>query len=439
MEIQQVNSKGEHMEELLRNYFLSLGYYVVRGVQYKYEGLDVTDVDLYLYGRSSSLTRDRINVDIKNKKSPQAFERILWANGLKKLLGFNSCIVATTDQKPLTHSFGQMHDTLILDGAFLQKLRQQNFPDRLTEESLLQRLSKYKSYKTYDNKDWKFLYESSKSKLLTEQDFSGFNSTLLLLQYFLEKAVTDIQKREDATRMIYLILSHLLIITDFIVKDIAFLDTPAKEKKLSEGFNFGNLGKEGVDKILSIAIKISGNKSQSSIAKSLENADTDILKEFFGKNEIAKKLHQWAKELEVIGYSKNLINPNQIDSALKSVLMIILDYSKIERRKFFNIFSESIISSHPSDLPSQVSEPTQQYNKPETDNQQQELPLKSNSGLVQTQSYQPQSNQAVKGQNTKNVQAKSNGKKTNPIIKKDVIVEKSRENPTIFGDVNDSE
>lgn len=342
MEDQKTINKGEQMEELLRAYFINLGYYVVRGVKYRYEGLDVTDVDLYLYGRSSSLTRDRINVDIKNKKSPQAFERILWANGLKKLLGFNSCIVATTDQRGVTHSFGQLHDTLVLDGAFLGKLRNQNLPERLTEEDLLQKLSKYKSHKTYDNKDWKFLYESSKSRLLTELDFAGFNGTLLLLQYFLEKAFSDIQKREDATRMVYLVLSHLLIIIDFIVKDIAFLETSEKEKKLSEGFNFGNLGKDGVDKILSIAIQISGNKSQSSIAKSLENSDTDILKEFFSKNENAKKLYNWAKELEIAGYSPNFINPNTFEPTIKGVLSVILDYSKIERKKFFETYSHPI-------------------------------------------------------------------------------------------------
>ena len=343
MEDQKTINKGEQMEELLRTYFLNLGYYVVRGVKYRYEGLDVTDVDLYLYGRSSSLTRDRINVDIKNKKSPQAFERILWANGLKKLLGFNSCIVATTDQKGLTHSFGQLHDTLVLDGAFLGKLRKQSLTERLTEEDLLQKLSKYRSYKTYDNKDWKFLYESSKSRLLTELDFAGFNGTLLLLQYFLEKASTDIQKREDATRMVYLVLSHLLIIIDFIVKDIAFLEISDKEKKLSEGFNFGNLGSDGVDKILSIAIQISGNKSQSSIAKSLENSDTDILKEFFSKNEIAKKLYNWAKELEIAGYNPNFINPNSLEPTLKGLLSVILDYSKIERRKFFEAYNHPIV------------------------------------------------------------------------------------------------
>ena len=195
MENQQTLFKGELMEELLRNYFITSGYYVVRGVKFKYEGFDITDVDLYLYGRSSSITRQRINVDIKNKKTPQAFERILWANGLMKLLNFNSCIVATTDQKSVIQNFGQMHNTIILDGAFLAKLRANTFPDRLTEEDLLSKLSNHKGDKTYNNKDWKFIYETSKSKLLTEQDFSGFNSTLSTLVYFIEKSLIDEQQR----------------------------------------------------------------------------------------------------------------------------------------------------------------------------------------------------------------------------------------------------
>ena len=53
MENQTTLFKGELMEELLRNYFHNLGYYVVRGIKYKYENFDITDVDLYLYGRLS--------------------------------------------------------------------------------------------------------------------------------------------------------------------------------------------------------------------------------------------------------------------------------------------------------------------------------------------------------------------------------------------------
>lgn len=338
MENQPTLFKGELMEELLRNYFLSLGYYVVRGVKFRYQGIDITDVDLYLYGRSSILTRQRINVDIKNKKTPQAFERILWANGLMKLLNFNSCIVATTDQRPVIHSYGQLHNTLILDGAFLTKLRSNSFPDRLTEEDLLTKLQKHKSYKTFDNKDWRFIYETSKSRLLTEQDFSGFNSALAYLVYFIDKAIIDEQKREEATRMIYIVLSHLLIIIDFIVKDIAFLNTDDKEKKLLDGFKFGNLGKDGVDKIISIAVQISDNKSANSFLKSLESIPTDILKDFFSKNENSKNLFNWSKELENVGFKKILINPNQIETHLKGIISVMLDFAKIERRKFFDSY-----------------------------------------------------------------------------------------------------
>jgi hypothetical protein len=347
MESQQVLSKGELMEELLRDYFIGSGYYVVRGVKFNYEGFDITDVDLYLYGRSSSLTRQRINVDIKNKKSPQAFERILWVNGLMKLLNFNSCIVATTDRRPVIHAFGQLHNTIILDGTFLSKLRANTTLDRLTEEDFLSNIARHKSYQTYENKDWRFIYELSKSKLLNEQDFAGFNSVLLTLLYFVEKSLTDEQKREDATRMIYLILSHLLIIADFIIKDIAFLDKSEREKKLSDGFKFGNLGKEGVSKIISMAIQISGNSSKNSFLESLDGIPINILTDFFAKNDNANNLFGWAKELEMLGYKRIFVTPNQIEAPLKGVISMILDFHSIDRRRFFGIFPKTEILPNP--------------------------------------------------------------------------------------------
>jgi hypothetical protein len=335
MDNQQTLFKGELMEELLRNYFLSLGYYVVRGIKLKYENNDLTDVDLFLYGRSSSLTRQRINVDIKNKKTPQAFERIVWANGLMKILNFDSCIVATTDSRPVVQSFAHTHKTTILDGSFLQKLRSNPSSERISEEDLLNELSKHKSYKSFGNKDWRLIYELSKSKLLTEQDFSGFNSSLINFQYFIDKALTDEQKREAAIRMSYIVLSHILIIIDFILKDIAFLEPQDREKKLSDGFKFGNLGKDGVDKIISMAVEISGSKSASGIMKSLENIPTNILKDFFVKNENAKNIFNWAKDFENLGFKKVLTYPDKLDAPLKAIISVMLDFFSIERKKYF--------------------------------------------------------------------------------------------------------
>lgn len=339
METQQTLFKGEFMEEQLRNYFLSLGYYVVRSVKYRYENNDITDVDLYLYKRTSSLTRERINVDIKNKKSPQAFERILWVNGVRQLLNFDACIVATTDRRPVIHSFAQLHNTTVLDGAFLAKMRSDASVDRYSEEDFCAGLANVKSYKTFGNLVWRYIYETSKSRLLSEQDFSGFNETLLIINYCIEKILTDPQKRVLATRLMYVIISHLLIIIDYILKDIAFLEQPEREKKLSDGFKFGNLGKEGVDKIIGMAVQISGNKSASSIMKALENAPTDILRDFFAKNEVAKNVFHWAREFESLAFKKDFVSPEQAEPLLKVVISVLLDYNKVDRKRFFETSS----------------------------------------------------------------------------------------------------
>lgn len=327
--------KGELMEELLRNYFLSLGYYVTRGVKFRYENTDLTDIDLFLYNRSSSLTRHRINVDIKNKKTPQALERIIWTNGLMRILNFDSCIVATTDCRPLVHSFAQAHNTTILDGAFLSKLKGNPQINRLSEEELTSELAKLKSYKTFVNRDWRFIYESSKSKLLSELDFSGFNSELTYFAYFIEKSLVDEQKREFAIRMSYIVISHLLIIMDFILKDIAYLEQIDREKRLSDGLKFGNLGKDGVDRIISMATQIAGNKSANSFKKSLDSIPVDILKDFFAKNENTRNLFNWAKDFENKGFARVLAYPIDLDSPLKGVMSVLLDFISIERKRYF--------------------------------------------------------------------------------------------------------
>ncbi|MBN8641085.1 MAG: hypothetical protein J0L86_04660 [Flavobacteriales bacterium] len=337
MESQTKLFKGELMEELLRNYFLSLGFYVARGVEYKFEGNLVTDIDLFLYGRSSTLSRERIIVEIKNKKKPQAFERILVVNGLKSLLKLNGCIVATTDQKDLLHKFGNIHDTHILDGAFLSKLKSNNGSNRLYEEELMDMFAKHKSHKTFPNKDWRALYQLSKSRLLSEQDFSGFNEGIYYLEYFINKSIVDVQKREEATRMIYVLISHLLLTLDYISKDIAFLDSKDRENRLLDGFNFGNLGKNGVDRIIEIAGNLA-QKPTGALKNELERNNNQVLKDYFSKLEIAKNLHLWAKEFELCAYNRLLISPTELQPHLLSVISIFLDYFLIQRTTFFNSF-----------------------------------------------------------------------------------------------------
>lgn len=336
MEKQTELFKGELTEEKLRLYFLNNGYYVSRGVKYEFEGNEITDIDLFLYGRVSSLSRKRTNVDIKNKKTPKAFERILWAKGLQQLLGFDSCVVATSEKKEVISKYGQKNNATILDGNFLQKLSNRE-TNRISEEELLKLFNSVKSYREYKNQSWKILYEKSKSRLLNELDFSGYNSTLLYLRYFMKKCF-DLQKKEIALRATYIIFSHSLIILDYILKDIAFLELNQRILTLSDGFKYGNLGKEGVNRTINMAIKIADSPiSMNDIKKLLDTEEIDLLKEFYSNAKTIKNIFRWAISFEEKAFQKTLTKPNNLDIELKGPLALMLDYFKIKRKDFFEL------------------------------------------------------------------------------------------------------
>jgi hypothetical protein len=341
MENQNNNlAKGEQMEEYLRNYFLGLGYYVVRGIKFKYQGLDVTDVDLWVYS-SSALTRLRTNVDIKNKKTPQALERIFWAKGVKEILGFDRCIVATTEKRESVREFGLLHNVTILDGNLLSQLKtSKQTVDRISEEDFLELLSEEKSKKI--GTDWKIIYEIAKSRLIDELDFSGCNATLNDIKHFAEQVIVNTVKREIACRTLYLLISYFLISLDFLTRDLSFLDQQTRSMKLSDGFKFGNLGKSGLEKTMEMAIKISGSSNHSidKIKSMIENLPTDILTDYFANLDNLKKLFRLGKEFEASAFSRTFQSPNHSSFDMQSLILLFLDFLGIERKKFLGHFQK---------------------------------------------------------------------------------------------------
>jgi len=331
--------KGERLEESLREYFLSSGYYVIRGVKFKYDDIDVTDIDLWLYKRVSPADRNRGNVDIKNKKTPQAIERIFWAKGIMDVLRLDHCIVATTDRRDSILKFGLQQNVTILDGNFISKLTERNDYCRLTEEGFYHILNSEKG-DTYKN-SWKYIYENSKSRLLNELDFSGCNATLNDIRFFVEKIISDQNSRSVALRMLYITLSHFLIILDYISKDLAYVENTRRLERLLDGFKFGNLGRKGVQQFLDMAIYLTGNSQQpqSSINSFFEDQQVTIMAEFFSQNENINILFKSAHFFESAAFSEELMQIEKMDTSLKSIIGVILDYFNIERKKFFSSFN----------------------------------------------------------------------------------------------------
>jgi hypothetical protein len=319
--------KGEFMEEQLRIYFLELGYYVIRGAKFKFAGVEVTDVDLWLYQRSTPIARERINVDIKNKTKPMAIERIIVAKGIRDILDCDRCIVATTDIRDEVIKFGDKHKVTVLNGKFLQRIKTLK-SDRYSEEIFSTILrDEFSRFTT----NWFVRHDASKSRLLENLDFVTSNAVLQDIQELLTQIYSTPDKRESLLRLLYVFLSHLFIAVDFLLKDMAFIEMSAKMKNLEDGFRFGITGESNIRiRVEQLAKEI--KRTPADVRRASEDFPADILRDFFGKNEIAKNLFKWAKDLEDIAYKKLIVTPSHLPLELKSIVGIMCDIFRIDRK-----------------------------------------------------------------------------------------------------------
>lgn len=334
--------KGLRMEEILREYFIELGYFVVRGPVYEFNGYEITDIDLWIYSKTSIFGRQRFNVDIKNKKSPQAMERILWAKGLQHSLGLDGALVATSDSRADVRNFGEQNNVTILDGSLLSKLKNRYASNakRIAEEDFGKLLGPDKT-----GDQWFDKIESAKSRILSHFDFDGCNSHLADTKYFAEQIFTVANRKDVALRLFYVSISFFLASIDFVLQDFAFLEHPLQSERLNSGLRFGKLGKHGTDRMFSTAAKIASiylkdkNVRAQDIVKQLEGESlkmpVEILSEFILKTNLNKQLFEMARLFDQVAYSKNLEVPGALSADQKGLIGAILDFHQIERRKFF--------------------------------------------------------------------------------------------------------
>lgn len=340
-------SKGFKMEESLRHYLIESGYYVVRGVPFQYKGFDITDVDLWLYARPSPISREISIVDIKNKKTPQAIERIFWIKGLQKSVSADKAIVATTDRRPEVKEFGKTLDVFVLDGDFLSRLsnKKEKAPNtRLTDEEFYNLFDAYKFEKL--DGDWKRRITKAKSHLI-DSDGLGFNSALHWIkeaQFFGNQTLIKDKQATLSARCLYLLCSFIAISIDYLLKDFAFLTTETRKKQLAEGFSFGDNGSESFKANLKTATMLMtafhengtaiANQIEGNIEEELSSLKTEPLAEFFSRPDVAKNLFSVGIELEALAYRKDFLSHTESSNELRAFVGCILDYIGINRVYF---------------------------------------------------------------------------------------------------------
>ena len=339
--VKNSGGKGFEAEESLRTYFRNTGYFVVRGIPLIYRGCDVTDVDLWLYVKATSLAAERACVDIKRKRTPQAMERVLWTKGLKEVLGVDRAIVVTSDNRAETREFGIAHGVSILQGNFLQRvLGSCAAPDRLTEEDMWSLL---KMPCVVDaSVEWRGWLRGIKAKLLDSLNFDGCNSFLLAAKHLLDEYVATGKGSEVPVRLLYVTMGYLLVCLDFTSRSFVPLDLNARASAITDGFRYGESGRRRTEEIVRMALHFltesgkdglfSGQEMQGEFQRQMSEYKAEILGEHFAKPDALKNLFALARGFEELAYSKTLLRPHEVAVEQKAVIGLICDLLGHDRK-----------------------------------------------------------------------------------------------------------
>lgn len=334
--------KGYVAEEALKGYFRNAGYFVVRGIPLTYRKYDVTDVDLWLYAKATPMIAERLCVDVKRKKTPQAMERVLWTKGLMGILGVDRAIVVTSDNRPETRDFAIAHGVSVLQGEFLQRAAA-SFPpgDRITEEELFSIL---KTPCIVDSgTDWRTWFRGIKTTLLDSLDFDGCNSLLLAVRFLLDEYVATGKTSEASIRLLYAIVSYLLICLDYASCSLVSLDPAGRKATLTDGFRYGKAGRKRTEEIVQMALQLlsdagktdlfSGNALREEFDRQVSEYRAEILGEYFAKKESLKSLFTTARAFENMAYGKALVRPDAASSESKALIGLLCDFLRHDRKE----------------------------------------------------------------------------------------------------------
>lgn len=333
--------KGYTAEESLRDYFRNIGHFVVRGIPLIYKGYDVTDVDLWLYVKVTSLAAERTCVDVKHKRTPQAMERVLWTKGLKEVLSADRAIVVTSDNRPETRTFGAEHGVGILQGEFLQRVIT-NFPpsDRLTEEELFLLLQ---TPCVVDSRiDWRRWFQRSKAVLLDSLNFDGCNRFLLGIKVLLDEYLATGKLSDVPIRLLYINIAYFLISLDYASRSFVQLDPTVRTNILTNGFRYGEAGQQRTEEIVQMALRLLEGTGKTDLfaytalrdefRKQETEFRAEILGEYFAKSESLKSLFSLSCNFEEQAYARLLIHPDKLPSDQKAIIGLICDLFGLDRK-----------------------------------------------------------------------------------------------------------
>jgi len=334
------NSKGARAEETIRNVFRHAGYYVVRAIPYTFQGRGVTDIDIWLYGKTGTF-RERINVDIKNKKTPQAIERFFWALGVMQVLRLERCIVVTTERNPAVVEFGRRSNVAVIDGQYLQDAQAKTDDTRLSEEDLLAALRPTDAEEL--GKALHGRYLAAKARLLTQMTYDGCNLHLVDIRKCLEDLMAYPGAQKSIRRVLYAIMSYVAVTVDYLTTKMEFTDLEKRRQAIESGLRYGTAGRYRLDEFSRIlaACKNPGRPEDNEVISRIINTlkaeagdlRVDMVAEYLAKQLSGAGLFELAVQLESHAFAVDCQPIANLPTELKSFVMMLVDFYGMDRTK----------------------------------------------------------------------------------------------------------
>ena len=241
---EKTGQKGFRLEEVLRGYFLQAGYFVIRSVPFRIDGNDLTDIDLWLYERSTGSARRRQIVDAKSKSRPKTVERLLWTKGLAEALGVDGAYVATTDTRPTIRQVAKRLGIVVFDGNDLKRIEagsKERSSDRIVDEELWRRVRSID--KSRKNKEFQLHLDDAKSSVIGDFGAGTVVRSLEAVAYFASQVVSAHPRSpaaELAGRLTHFSAALVAIGLDGVRLDATFGSLEDLRAILVNAIRFGN-------------------------------------------------------------------------------------------------------------------------------------------------------------------------------------------------------
>ena len=339
--------KGGSLEELVRAYFARQGFFALRGVSYRYENEEVADIDVWLYGRQSANVRTCTIVDVKNKRSPKAFERILWTRGMQFALKCDRAVVATTDDSTKVARYARHQGIALLSKSFVTLLRDKlDVDERLSLEQFVENIQRNRNHK--QDGDWLRRISDVKSALISLHGYPAFNKAMATFRFFAERIQTRSHCREQALRGAYLTAAVACVALDRAFEQIVY-DTPKRRYDvILDGVTYGDAGNQkNIETVLDVIAeemengRVIARGVKDAFDKMFRGTRADIIAEYFSKEQNAGALFVVAKELDDRAHSTDPSVIQKLSVGAKSVLGVYADFVQARRTDLLNDVTSS--------------------------------------------------------------------------------------------------